>query len=212
MATNEQINFWQGDFGKAYTLRNSRSQQDWDQFHLDTWGITKIDMYKQFIPHLLKDSRILEVGSNTGMQLAGLQRLGFKQLYGIEIQADAVELSKKHVEYANIINASGFDIPYKDNYFDMVFTSGVLIHIAPENLKAIMTEMVRCSRKYILGFEYYAKELQNINYRGNEGFLWKADYCQLFLNYFPQLSLVKKEFYKYISDSNVDAMYLLEKK
>jgi pseudaminic acid biosynthesis-associated methylase len=212
MTTNEQLNFWKGDFGKEYTLRNSRNQQEWDQFHLDTWGITKIDMYEQFIAHLPKDSRILEVGSNTGMQLAGLQRMGFTQLYGVEIQPDAVALSRKYLAHVSIITGSGFDIPFKDNYFDLVFTSGVLIHIAPENLPVIMAEMVRCSRQYVLGFEYYSDTTRSINYRGHEGFLWKADYSQLFLDQFEQLGLVKKEFYKYVNDDNVDAMYLLEKK
>jgi pseudaminic acid biosynthesis-associated methylase len=211
MAANKQIDFWKGEFGHEYTLRNSRSQQEWDQFHLDTWGITKIDMYQKFIGDLPKDARILEVGSNTGMQLAGLQRMGFTQLYGIEIQPDAVELSKKYTNHINIIVGSGLDIPFKDNYFDLVFTSGVLIHIAPENLPVVMQEMVRCSRRYILGFEYYADDIQSVNYRGNEGFLWKADYAGLFKKTVPSLKEVKKEYYKYVKDENVDAMYLLEK-
>jgi pseudaminic acid biosynthesis-associated methylase len=211
MNSNKQIEFWQGDFGQEYTLRNSRTQQEWDQFHLDTWGITKIDMYEKFIGHLPKDARILEVGSNTGMQLAGLQRMGFTNLFGIEIQPNAVELSKKYTQHINIIVGSGLDIPFKDNYFDLVFTSGVLIHIAPDNLPVIMKEIVRCSRKYVLGFEYYADKIEEINYRGNKGFLWKADYSSLFLQHCPQLKATRKEFYKYLSDNNVDAMYLLEK-
>ncbi|QHT68817.1 methyltransferase domain-containing protein [Rhodocytophaga rosea] len=211
MTANKQIDFWKGEFGQEYTLRNSRSQQEWDQFHLDTWGITKIDMYQKFIGDLPKDARILEVGSNTGMQLAGLRRMGFTQLYGIEIQPDAVELSKQYTHHTNIIVGSGLDIPFKDNYFDLVFTSGVLIHISPDNLPIVMKEMVRCSRRYILGFEYYAAYVQSINYRGNEGFLWKADYAGLFRKTEPTLKEVKKEYYKYVKDDNVDAMYLLEK-
>jgi hypothetical protein len=74
-----------------------------------------------------------------------------------------------------------------------------------------MKEMVRCSCRYILGFEYYAKDVESINYRGNEGFLWKADYAGLFRKTVPALKEVKKEYYKYIQDDNVDAMYLLEK-
>lgn len=208
----KQIDFWKGKFGQEYTLRNTRSQNEWDQFHIGTWGITKTEMYSQFIGHLPKNINILEVGSNTGMQLAGLQRMGFKNLYGIELQPAAVELSKKYTENINLIAGSGFDIPFKDNYFDLVFTSGVLIHIAPENHSKFMAEMVRCSKKYILGFEYYSEKIKNINYRGNEEVLWKADYCEIFKKNFPQLGEIKKEFYKYIKDDNVDSMFLLEKK
>ncbi len=211
MKKTEQMDFWQSQFGKEYNTRNSFSQEEWDRFHIKTWGTTKIDMNQKCIGTLTKDIKILEVGSNIGMQLAGLQRMGFTNLYGIEIQKDAVELSKKNTEHINIIHGSAFDIPFKDKYFDLVFTSGVLIHIAPKDLPPVMSEMVRCSSKYVWGFEYFENEVADILYRGNKGFLWKADYAKLFLNQFPGLSQVKKDFYKYTESENVDCMYLLSK-
>ncbi|MFC7668501.1 pseudaminic acid biosynthesis-associated methylase [Hymenobacter humi] len=114
----------------------------------------------------------------------------------------------------NILQGSGFDLPFKDNYFDVVCTNGVLIHIAPEHLPRIMGEMVRCSGRYIMGYEYYAPETTPIKYRGNEGFLWKTDFAQVFLNNFPELRLVKQKLYPYINDAergNQDVVYLLEK-
>lgn len=211
MKKTEQIDFWQGQFGADYNVRNNFSQNEWDQFYIKTWGITKIKMNQKCIGDLPKDSKILEIGSNIGMQLAGLQRMGFTNLYGIEIQKDAVELSKKNTENINIIQGSAFDIPFRDKYFDIVFTSGVLIHIAPKELPNVMDEMVRCSSKYIWGFEYFEDEVTDIEYRGNKGFLWKADYAKLFLNRFPTLSILKKDFYKYVDNNNVDCMYLLSK-
>jgi len=74
-----------------------------------------------------------------------------------------------------------------------------------------MDEMVRCSSKYIWGFEYFDNEITDLKYRGNTGFLWKADYAKFFLNRFHDLSLVNKDFYKYIENDNVDCMYLLSK-
>ena len=211
MKKSKQIDFWQGDFGKSYNSRNSFSQAEWDQFYTKTWGITRIEMNQKCIGDLPKDSKILEVGSNIGMQLEGLQRMGFTNLYGIEIQQEAVELSKKTTKNINIIQGSAFDIPFKDNYFDVVFTSGVLIHIAPGDLPEVMDEMFRCSSKYIFGFEYFNEEVTDVLYRDNSGFLWKADYADLFLKRFPQLSIVEKDFYKYKENENVDCMYLLSK-
>lgn len=211
----QQTEFWSGDFGKEYTDRNSRNNQDWDEFYLENWGLTKLDMNKAFLGHLPSDIKILEVGCNTGMQLTGLQRMGFTDLYGIELQPYATEKAKEYTKNINIITASGFDIPFKDRYFDVVCTNGVLIHISPNDLPKIMDEMYRCSKKYIWGFEYFAPEVKNINYRGNENYLWKADYAQMFLNRFSDLKLVKKELYPYINPAqkgNVDCMYLLEKK
>lgn len=210
----QQTKFWQGDFGDEYTLRNTRNQQEWDQFYLDYFGITKIKMNEKFTQDWKMDYKILEVGCNTGMQLNGLQLMGFSNLYGIELTEFATEKAKENTKGINIINASGFDIPFKDNYFDVVCTNGVLIHISPNDLKQVMSEMVRCSSKYIWGFEYYSEEFKSINYRGNSNYLWKGDYANIFLEHFPNLKLVKKEFFPYINDSekgNVDFMYLLEK-
>lgn len=209
-----QIDFWKGDFGKKYTDRNSYALEDWNQFYKTTWGYTKLEMNEKCFQDIPKTAKILEVGCNTGMQLRGLQTMGFEQLYGVEIQHYAVEEAKKYTKNINVIQGSGFDIPFKDGYFDIVGTNGVLIHISPDDLPKIMDEMYRCSGRYIWGFEYYAPELTNINYRGNKGFLWKADYAQLFLDRFSDLKKVYIQDYPYITDAekgNVDRMYLLEK-
>lgn len=213
MKTN-QTEFWTGDFGKEYTERNSHSLEDWNEFYRKNWGYTKIEMNELSLQNIRKDSRILEVGCNTGMQLRGLQKMGFKNLYGIEIQKYAIEKAKEFTKGINIIEGNGLDIPFKDNFFDLVFTNGVLIHISPTYLHTIMGEMYRCTSKYIWGWEYYAPTTQEINYRGNKGVLWKADYAALFLKKFPNLKLISYQDYPYITDSekgNVDRMYLLSK-
>lgn len=209
----DQIQFWQSDFGKEYTDRNSyQSAEDWDNFYIKTWGKTKISMNEEFIGFLSKNSKILEVGCNTGMQLNGLQRMGFQDIYGIELQQFAVEQAKKYTKNINIICGSGYELPFKDEYFDMVCTNGVLIHISPQDLSSIMSEMYRCSKKYIWGFEYFAENITDINYRGHDNYLWKADYASLFMKQFPDLTLIKKEKYPYIDNpQNIDCMYLLEK-
>ncbi|MCE3278359.1 MAG: hypothetical protein K0S44_550 [Bacteroidetes bacterium] len=208
----EQIDFWKGEFGKEYTDRCTFSDEEWDKFYSKTWGKTKIEMNKGFIGNLSKDIKILEVGCNTGMQLNGLQRMGFENIYGVELQPYAAEEAKKRTKNINIVCGSGFDLPFKDSYFDVVCTNGVLIHISPNDLPKIMQEMYRCSKKYIWGFEYFSENVTEINYRGHSNYLWKADYAALFIKQFPDLKLVKKEMYPYLDNpSNVDYMYLLEK-
>jgi pseudaminic acid biosynthesis-associated methylase len=214
LQATQQENFWSGNFGREYTDRNSRPLAEWNDAYSTLWGITKPEMNAAFLGELPLDSRILEVGCNTGMQLMGLQSAGFTNLYGIELQAYAVEKARDFVRGVNVLQGTGFDLPFKDGFFDLVCTNGVLIHIAPTDLPRIMAEMVRCSRRYIWGFEYYAEEPTAVNYRGNEGFLWKANFAGLFLEHFPELRLVKQEFYPYVSEAergNVDSMYLLEK-
>lgn len=214
MQQTQQENFWTGDFGREYTDRNSRHLNEWNDFYRRTWGQSKLEMNADFLSDLPREARILEVGCNTGMQLRGLQEAGFSQLYGVEVQPYAVERAKEFTQHVNVLEGSGFDLPFRDDFFDLVCTNGVLIHIAPEDLPRLMAEMVRCSRRYIWGFEYYAPETTAINYRGNEGFAWKSNFAQLFLDHFPELRLVKQRLYPYVLDAergNQDVMYLLEK-
>lgn len=212
MKHTEQEKFWAGQFGKEYTDRNTRDPQVWESFYQENWGTTKKEINQKLIGELPKDVKILEVGSNTGMQLRCLQEMGFTNLYGVELQHYAVEKSKEYTKNINIIQGSGFDLPFKDNFFDVVCTNGVLIHIHPNDHKTIMSEMLRCSKTYIMGFEYYAPQLTEVNYRGNDGFLWKGDFAQLFMDNFNNLEEVRRDFYKYRQNDNVDYAYLLKKK
>lgn len=209
-----QVKFWKGEFGKDYTDRNTFDESEWDKKAIETWGVTRLQMNEACIGTLPKDAKVLEVGCNIGMQLKGLQKMGYTNLYGIEIQNYAVEKAKSTSQGINIIQGSGFDIPYKDGWFDLVFTNGVLIHINPGDYDIIMSEMVRCSSKYIMGFEYYAEQIKEVNYRGNNGYLWKTDFAREFIKRFPKLRLGYRQLYPYKIASeieNVDCMYLLEK-
>ena len=111
----------------------------------------------------------------------------------------------------NIITGSGFDLPFKDNFFDLVCTNGVLLHISPSHHYSFMKEIYRCSLKYIMGWEYYDEVIKELNYRDNWGYLWKADYAAIYKNYFPDLKIKEKHFVKYSLNDNVDTIFLLEK-
>jgi pseudaminic acid biosynthesis-associated methylase len=211
----KQVDFWSGDFGKEYTDRNPQNLEGLEQLYKKYFGLKRTELNEEFLSGLNKDIRILEVGCNIGLQLLALQKNGFTNLYGIELQPYAVEKSKQIIKNVNIIQGSGFDIPFKDNYFDLVYTSGVLIHISPTDLPKIMKEMIRCTKNFIWGFEYYSSELKEINYRGNQGFLWKANYPSLFLDQTDNLEIVKRQNYPYLTDAekgNEDICYLIKKK
>lgn len=205
-----QQKFWSGKFGKGYNTRNTFTAKGFDAFYKKTWGTTRSAMNRFFLSKL-RISNVLEVGANIGLQLRHLQNEGHNNLYGVEVQENAVERAKQLTKHINIIQGSAFDLPFKNEYFDLVFTSGVLIHIHPKNLKAAMREMTRCSKKYVWGFEYFNETEQEIPYRGNRNVLWKNNFPKLFSAYCPKLKLVKMKFYKYRDSSNRDVMYLFKK-
>jgi pseudaminic acid biosynthesis-associated methylase len=211
-----QDELWTSDFGKQYTDRNTYpSFEDFNRGYVEWYGVSRIAMNEAFIGFLDKENtKILEVGCNLGYQLQALQMMGFKQLYGVELQEYAAEKARKLQRNINIVQGSGFDLPFKDKFFDVTFTSGVLIHVAPENLLAFTKEIVRCSKKYIWGLEYYCETLKEVTYRGNKGYLWKMDYAKFYLDNFPNLRLLKKELLPIKVEQergNVDCMFLLEK-
>lgn len=211
MSKSFQEEIWSGIFGKEYTDRNTLDLDEVNELYKSNFGITRTEMNVEFFDRLDRNIKILEVGANTGNQLLLLQAMGFKNLYGIELQNYAVETAKSRTKRINIIQGSAFDIPFKDGYFDLVFTSGVLIHISPVYLPKALGEINRCSKKLIWGFEYFAEQTTEIPYRGNNSLLWKANYSELYLKNFSDLKLLKEKKYKYLSGKNVDVMFLLEK-
>lgn len=211
MINTSQEKFWKGKFGIDYTVRNTYSIEELDEFYLKTYGVTRNAMNIEFLRNIDKKIKILEVGCNNGQQLRHLQLMGFKNLHGIEIQSDAVEKAKVSTKNINIIQCSAFDIPFKDEYFDLIFTSSVLIHISPDDLFLALKEIARCTKRYIWGFEYYSDETKEIIYRGNVGVLWKRNFADLYLQKFNTLKLTKEKKYKYVKNENIDQMFLIEK-
>lgn len=207
-----QTHQWSSEFGKEYTDRNPHTIDAMDALYTKQFGLTRTELNLMFISNLDRSINILEVGSNVGAQLQGLQRNGFENLYGIELQPYAVEVSKQNTKNINLIKGSAFDIPFKDSFFDLVFTSGVLIHINPDDLNIAMGEIYRCTSEYIWGFEYYADQYSEIPYRGSRNLLWKADFAKLYLDKYEDLELVKEKHFKYLDNDNVDSMFLLRKR
>jgi len=208
----DQIQQWSSKFGREYTDRNPHTIEMMDRHYEQQFGRTRTELNWTFLGEFDRTMRILEVGSNVGVQLQGLQKIGFKNLYGIEIHPYAVEVSKLNTRNINLIQGSAFDVPFRDANFDLVFTSGVLIHISPDDLNMALREIYRCAGEYIWGFEYYADEYSEIPYRGHRDLLWKANFAELYLDQFKDLELVKEERLTYLGNDNVDSMFLLKKK
>jgi pseudaminic acid biosynthesis-associated methylase len=209
--SNMQLNNWIEQFGKEYTDRNDLSFEELEKLYKENYGFTRTELNTLFLDKIDRSKKILEIGSNIGNQLLVLQKMGFKNLYGIEPQEYAIQLTKDRTLNINIIKGDAFNVPFKDEFFDIVFTSGVLIHIHKQNIKKAIREIYRCSNKYIWGFEYYADKYTEIPYRGQKNLLWKANFPKIYMDTFPDLKIVKIKFFKYLENNNIDVMYLLRK-
>lgn len=206
-----QLKKWRGIFGQRYTNRTATTIEELDSFYNKNFGITRMALDKEFLGHIDRSAKILEVGSNIGNQLLLLKNMGFKNLYSIEPQEYAFKMLKKRAPGVNAIKGNIFDVPFKDGYFDIVFTSGVLIHINPKDLKKAMMEIYRCTKKYIWGYEYFSRKYEEVRYRQESNLLWKANFPSIYLNRFPNLKVEKLRYLHYKDSSNIDVMFLLKK-
>lgn len=209
--TTEQMAAWQGTFGKEYTDRNALTLDEMEELYRKNFGVTRSDLNRRFLSGMDNSTRILEVGCNIGNQLLSLQKMGFQNLCGIELQPYAVKHCMQRTHHIHGVCASAFNIPFKDGHFDLVFTSGVLIHIHPSDVVDVMKEIHRCTKDYIWGVEYCAPEYTEVTYRGQANLLWKTDFAALYLREFRDLVLDKEEQLKYQFNDNVDSVFLLRK-
>lgn len=182
---NKQGRVWAGEFGNQYTKRNEIDYKK----HLPIWRET----LKEFGPTYPQLS-VLEVGCNRGHNLRALSFLGVgygKFLYpiGIDINKSALDIARK--TYCTVQHGDALAIPFETNTFDLVFTMGVLIHIAPENLATAIREIYRVSGRFILAIEYPADEEIVVSYHGNNDMLWKRDFQSEFTTTCPSLQLIK---------------------
>jgi pseudaminic acid biosynthesis-associated methylase len=201
---------WEGEFGVEWTERNQATVAEENEWYESHFGVSRTDLMERFLGGLDEDFKILEVGSNVGTQLKCLQEIGFSNLYGIDVQREAVERAHRERPELDIIEGDAFDIPFKDGFFDLVFTQGVLIRVPPEDLGTVMDEIVRCSSRWIYGHEYYADEHTKVEYRGHDDFLWKADFPELYQDG-RKLVLEDETHLEYPSSDNRDVEYLLRK-
>ncbi|MFO0852001.1 MAG: methyltransferase domain-containing protein [Gemmataceae bacterium] len=173
---------WAGDFGDAYVERNKAAG----------------DVREPFWRGLLAEfpaASALEVGCNLGGNLKWVAAvLPPHQVFGVDVNLSALRALRAAVPDVNAVHTRGRDLPFRDRWFDLVFTMGVLIHQPESTLPLVMSEIVRCSRKYVVCGEYYSQQTVEVPYRGHSGALFKRDYGGLYQALFPELVLRKKGF------------------
>lgn len=181
----EQLKFWRGTFGQGYIPRNDATAVN---------ITSRIALWARIFQtlHPLEIKSLLEVGSNIGLNLRALRNLIEADFYAIEPFEEAFKklLADGVVANDKAYNTSAFDMDmFQDDQIDLVFTSCVLIHIAPEDLKKATDNVVRIARKYVVCIEYFSDKEEQIEYRGYKGFLFKRDFGGFYLDNYPNLQL-----------------------
>jgi pseudaminic acid biosynthesis-associated methylase len=208
----KQSEAWGGEFGSQYSERNLFDAPELDKIYQAKYGVTRSVLNEDFLKDIPRSASILEVGCNHGNQLILLHQMGFENLNGVEIHKEVVKSAQSRVPWAKLTEGSVLNIPFREASFDLVFTSGLLIHIAPQDISVAMDEIFRCAKDWIWGLEYYAPEMMEVQYRGQSGLLWKADYARIYAERFADLELIKEKRLAYPDNGNIDSMFLLRRK
>lgn len=159
---NARTQFWRGEFGDEYAKRSPGNVAANVAFFRKVMG--DIDIRSA-----------IELGAGVGSNLKALRDIYPEAvLAGVEVnESSAQRLCEvaNHVIFDSITNLAISD------EFDLAFTKGVLIHIAPEDLPAAYDSLWACSSRYILVAEYHNPAPVEVPYRGHAGRLWKRDFA-----------------------------------
>jgi pseudaminic acid biosynthesis-associated methylase len=187
--TRGALDHWAGEFGDAYVARNPATEQN---VRLRLRALAPILARLDGAP----PRAILECGCNVGLNLRALRQLTDAELFAVEPNRSAREsvLRDAVLDAGHLVEGSLSALPFGNESMDLVFTSGVLIHVPPAQLTGALHEVHRVSRRYVLAIEYFSPRPEAVTYRGHEGLLWKRDFGGAYLDLFPSLRTIDTGF------------------
>lgn len=148
-------------------------------------------MWSEILSHTLPapPQSILEVGANIGINLRALRALTGARLFAVEPNDKARQrlIDDKVVAASDLRSGLASSIDWPNGVADLVFTSGVLIHIHPDQLEHSVREIHRCAARWIAAIEYFSDRPETIPYRGHVDRLFKRDFGGFWLDTFPEL-------------------------
>lgn len=185
----KQATFWEGDFGNDYVLRNMYTTES---------HASRCKFWANILSNIhTKVESVMEVGCNVGQNLKAISVLSNASLFGCDVNSKALDhcIMSGILSQSNAIQcpAENLDIIASASK-DIVFTSGVLIHINPSSLNLVTDHIVRIASKYVICIEYFADKEESVNYRGNDDVLFKRDFGSYYLDKYPELELVNYGF------------------
>lgn len=146
MPKEPDLNFWLNDFDFVKHATISKWRQDF--------------LAQRIVK--LEAKSILEIGCSTGENLVAVHNLDPTiMLYGVDASDKAILYGQKNFKYLNlciedICSANAFDA-FGDESMDLVFTSGTLLYQSEKTMDAIIEQIYRIARNYIIHVECHER-------------------------------------------------------
>jgi len=201
----EQEKFWATEFGDEYIGRNTTD---------DNYP-TRLNLFSKVFESTTGVNSVFEFGANIGNNLYAIHSLLPKaEIKAIEINKEAHAALNQNDWMTECHLGSILENSFPDSC-DFSFTSGVMIHINPDELPKVYKALYEASRKYVMVCEYYNPKPVSIPYHGHDDRLFKRDFAGEMMDTYPDLKLVDYGFC-YHRDVNFPAddlnWFLMEKR
>lgn len=160
-------------------------KMDWEQTAgtwLDGYVESKNHPHRSLIVNALQSflpiESILEIGCNSAPNLNLIREKVSIQdnvLFGIDVNADAIEKAKSLLPAANFVVGNVKSIPFPDKSFDIVIADAVLIYIDSNAIGKAMHEIERVVKRGIILIEWFDKLIEGTI----KDFHWARNYTKI---------------------------------
>lgn len=116
---------------------------------------------RKFLAQKIVDTKpksVLEIGTLGGYNLREIHKLDDNiELFGFDINKKALKYAKSKCPAINTVygNAHKIEEAFHENQFDVVFTSGCLIHIPATHIEALINKICDISKNYAFHAEHH---------------------------------------------------------
>ncbi len=166
--------YWQ-EHGSSWP--DEYEQRKKSQIHYHAQEIMLADYMAHFTP-----ARVLEYGCGFGRHLNYLSRITGLDVYGYDQSLTMLagfagwarrEWIRDHIALGEPVGR----LPYPDDCFDIVYTAEVLVHVRPEDIVPILTELVRVAKQQVFHLE--TAPGYSLNASAHDG-CWYHDLVQIY--------------------------------
>ena len=140
----------------------------------------------EYFSTLPQGSKVLEFGAGFGRHANYLSELANIEYFAVDQSPTMLDAMKVYTherideEHITLIEPRQ-PLPYPDNYFDVVYTVSVLIHINPMHIGEIIQELKRVAKHVILHFENKLTDMSTLQFQDHNG-CWKHAVQNLYEN------------------------------
>lgn len=163
--TTPWLTDWRGPQGAAWADRNPTSAWATDDSWLIRYGMRKTDLVREMLELVPRETSWLELGCSTGAHLRCLNVAGFPNGFGLDVSFPALQACPKGA----VVLADGCHLPFADQSWDGITTSGGLMHVGPLHpfLVDCLREIDRVARRWLFSIELRTDEPSEIRFGPN---------------------------------------------